>query len=530
MPSSTNVQRDGGFSLDPREVKCVAGGDFDYDMQTVIETSQTGYSDYSIIPTGGVVNQAGPFHFCIEEQNREIDLNNASLYVKAQIVRANGDDLLGHEDIVAPINLLGTAMWDSIQVKINGNPFTGAMNNNLGYKAYIDTLLSYDQDSWKTHLTTQYFSMDSPGLEQNMSITDLQYRKAVVSGLKRGNITRPEIPADLRREGGAERRLFDDDVYYILCTKDFLEDMEKDLGRDHENADRDEHEKELRRGKIYRDFYDDMVVRARNTLGLRFVSKSNEGFYQRYHTAANSDPFDMYSPIPHDFFKMSNHLGPFNRVDITLARAPDEFILNSVGGEKYKLRLLDLRMHLHTIETKRNENREMIPIQCYHMIETQLHKYVVPAGAAQVTFPVNRDSSVMPHAVIFAMTTTRGADGAYNVNPFELYHNRLKHMHLLIGNERYPTDGLQMQFAPTPLHNSLVSHAYKWVFDNSGSSSSEKGNLISWNGFNNGSFVLPMDLTPDKVRLNSESECLFSFLLFFFFFFSPHAVQRRPLP
>lgn len=202
----------------------------------------------------------------------------------------------------------------------------------------------------------------------------------------------------------------------------------------------------------------------------------------------------MYSIIPHDFFKMNNHLGPGNKVDMKLYRYNDAFLINSYTGDVggYKIVIDDMKLHLRAIERR---ERIMPPLkECYRMNETQLHKQIVAAGLPSTTFRIHT-AGVMPKTIILAMVDARAAEGDYLFNPWHFHHWHVKNVALVIDTIVHPEGGLEFDFTKK---NPLASRGYSWIFENSGTMDGEKGNVISWPAFRSGAFILPFDLAPDK--------------------------------
>lgn len=84
------------------------------------------------------------------------------LGVKLKVVKGNGENLTA-ADNVAPVNMLASSLWKTIQVEIAGVPLTPMQNEYANYKAYIENQLSYGLDARKTHLTTYLASQDTAG-------------------------------------------------------------------------------------------------------------------------------------------------------------------------------------------------------------------------------------------------------------------------------------------------------------------------------------------------------------------------------
>ena len=74
-----------------------------------------------------------------------LDLANTQLYVKAQILRQNGNPLLDADD-VGPVNLFLHFLFSEVDISLNDTQITSS-NNTYSYRAYLETLLSYGPDT-----------------------------------------------------------------------------------------------------------------------------------------------------------------------------------------------------------------------------------------------------------------------------------------------------------------------------------------------------------------------------------------------
>lgn len=465
----------------------VDDGNFDYGDRVPVETSQKSYKDFWIHPVGGVVNQRGPFLFTIEPTpDKYLQLNRAALEMKMRVVRSDGSPCREWEDVVAPVNLLGTTMWESVEVMLNGQPFCGASAVNAGMKAYMETMLSYDADARASHLNAQFFHLDTPDQYDNMAVSDDALMDMFAKAIVRTEVERPVIPVAMQpADADAARRDFGDEVVAITSHRVHDEQITALVANP-------EKQKFLMRCQLYQDY-------ARQQLGLlgKLVAKRgapvNRGYDNRFHLTGGSHVFDMYSPITHDFFRLNNHIGPGNKIDIKLSRYPDAFLLNSYLDEnRYKLEILEMKLHLHSIERR---ERVLAPtIERYLMNQTELHKQVVARGAHLASFRILH-GNVLPKTIVIAMANTVAVDGSYMYNPFNFHHFFVKKMSLNINGEEFPSNGLNFDFESS---NPLVSRAYHWVFENTGCADGQKGNIISWNAFSHGALMVPWDLTPDR--------------------------------
>lgn len=567
------------------DVLSVDDGNFDYNERVLVETSQRDGQDLWVRPDGGVVNQAGPFNFTIPPlDDRYIQLNRAALYVRARVEKANGERLSDWQDIVAPINLLGACMWERVEVLLNGNAFAGGAQINAGYKAYLETMLSYDTDGANTHLHTQFYHRDTPGLFGTMRVSEQRIRDGVRRALLNGSLAGPDIPQWLKPDETSEdykamarMRYHDANVLTLPVdasdpNNDGLDNLEAlrrarqeesdfaQLQRDidayvREHAVQEEEEAmedtpeagegeeeetpEQYRARLARNnrrVRQNADVRRRNEVATAqaradfarlhplsermkrryrrdmfrkrcvglledldqflYVQKEhpvNRGYDDRFAIVSGSPSFDMMSPITHDIFKMDNHLAPGNRLDIRLSRYPDAFLLNSLmAGENYRLVIEDMKLHYHVIE--RRDRVLPPPRERYLFNETKCNRQIVSGNVPTHTFRLHT-GGVLPKTILLAMVWAPAADGSYEYNPWHLHHFHLKSAELIINGESYPQGGLEFDFNSV---NPLVARGYRWMFENTGAMEGERGNIVSWQAFQAGSFIIPFDLTPDK--------------------------------
>ena len=251
--------------------------------------------------------------------------------------------------------------------------------------------------------------------------------------------------------------------------------------------------KRFRRRELYREYVDERIVNCSTMQLERNPKLVNKGYNERYKIVRDSAHFDMMAPLPHDIFKMNNHLAPGNRLEIRLTMYPHAFLLNSDDRRSnYKLKFIDMKLHYHTIVLK---DRVAPPVkETYLLTETSTNKQIVAERLPNTTFRIH-NGGVMPKTIVLAMHFVAAGDGAYDWNPWNLVHSFTNKVELVVSGEVFPAGGLQFDFDRV---NPLVSRGYKWLFDNTGASSGEKGNIVSWRAFQGGSFLVPYDLTPDK--------------------------------
>ncbi len=471
----------------------VDDGAFDYQETVAVECSQRGFSDVSVQSQNGVTNnQDGPFLFDIDPSvDKYLQLNNAGMELDCRIMRADGTKMRWG-DIAALSNLSAACIWEDVQVFLNGHPFTSASSMNAGYKAYIETMLTYDSDARNTHLVTQFFHLDTPGQFDNMTIREELLKAALFEALEeRSEILTPDVALKYQRGNHSAADLTADENRIRAAQTPPLGPVPAGWVPAVLTEDQKTHARQV----IYENEWNRMMGTAGNISHM--VTKRggsiNAGYENRYRIGQHSERFDMYAPICHDFFRVNNHIAPGNRIKIKFTRYKDSFLINTyLSAERYKLVIDDMKLHLHYIMRK---DRVMPPIrEMYLMNETQVHKQLVNQLSPEITFRMH-NGGIMPKLIVVCMVSVRQAEGTYSLNPFNFHHYYMTNICLDINGEQYPQGGLECDFARK---NPKVSRLYRWMFENTGAAAAQKGNLVSWPAFQHGCFLVPFDLNPDK--------------------------------
>jgi hypothetical protein len=115
--------------------------------------------------------------FEIKGQANFVALHDTVLWVKCKITKSNGaacnhvsSSTNTSPDVVAPVNNLLHSMFSKVEVKINGN--TAETVDNYPYRAYVETLLSYDDDVLRTRAALQGWSKDTHSAMEATTGTD----------------------------------------------------------------------------------------------------------------------------------------------------------------------------------------------------------------------------------------------------------------------------------------------------------------------------------------------------------------------
>jgi hypothetical protein len=141
---------------------------FRYDEPLMVEGTQEKRVEYEISPNAPI-DAGSPWEFDIaNEMDTFLDMGSLSLTAQVQIVKADGTPC-GATDLVAPVNLLASSMWERVEVKLNKVTSNQSSAEYFHYKTFLETILSYEGDARETHLRTQLFYLDTPGQMENFT-------------------------------------------------------------------------------------------------------------------------------------------------------------------------------------------------------------------------------------------------------------------------------------------------------------------------------------------------------------------------
>ena len=121
----------------------------------------------------------GPIEFAISGSGEEyVDLSQVYLHVKAKITRGDGTDLQANEP-VGPVNLWLHSLFSQVDVSWN-DVLVSPSQNTYPYRALLETLLSYGNETKYSRLTASMFYKDTAGhmnVTNNNNNTGLHRRK-----------------------------------------------------------------------------------------------------------------------------------------------------------------------------------------------------------------------------------------------------------------------------------------------------------------------------------------------------------------
>lgn len=158
---------------------------FDYTTPLVVDTTQQERIEGFVRPTGGIAHD-GPYEFVLPSvSDSYLMMNKMSLYVQARVLTMD-DTAPAATNIVAPCNNLAHSLWENIEVSINDYILSTSSTNNTHYKAYLDTILSYDMTHAESLLENQQFFKDHPDHYEDFNSEDNKVHRARHSIWKNG--------------------------------------------------------------------------------------------------------------------------------------------------------------------------------------------------------------------------------------------------------------------------------------------------------------------------------------------------------
>ena len=134
--------------------------------QTSIE--QGNWVEYHPITT---VAGDSPIEFDVNGSGEDyLDFANTMLYVKVKLTTAVGVDLAA-DAAVGPVNLFLHSLFSQVDISLNGTLITQS-TNTYPYRAMLETLLSYGENTKKSQLTSALFYKDQPGTMDSVDVGD----------------------------------------------------------------------------------------------------------------------------------------------------------------------------------------------------------------------------------------------------------------------------------------------------------------------------------------------------------------------
>ena len=135
-------------------------------------------------------HDGAPVVFHLDKVDTLTNLNDTYLWLKLQILRANGTTV-EKEDNVSICNLFGYAMWRCVDIYINDQKIT-LNNNHFAWQSYVMSLLMTTAETRKNLLESACFELDDPNLfdawEYNVDIDGIK-NKGLIKRAKRCHLS-----------------------------------------------------------------------------------------------------------------------------------------------------------------------------------------------------------------------------------------------------------------------------------------------------------------------------------------------------
>jgi hypothetical protein len=222
---------------------------------------------------------------------------------------------------------------------------------------------------------------------------------------------------------------------------------------------------------------------------------ANNGFTARRRLAAGSHPFDVCAPITADFVKADRFLAPGNRLSISLTRASNDFLIMApIGAERYRLRIMDLKLYFNRIQVVPQMVRKVLSLKEHHywMHRTELKTFNIGNNMREYTCQI-ASGLALPKTISIAFVQTAAATGSMQLNPLNFRHYNIRRINLRVNGTSVPSDAFTPQF-----NQNLFAREYTNMFMQTGNYRIDRGNCISKEAFGGGYMLMPFNIgDPD---------------------------------
>ena len=132
-------------------------------IQTIVEKE----FDRMYLPGTALANQQ-PIEFTVKRANNlYLDLNDSYMVVRVKITNADGTNI--GANTAGPVNLTLHSLFREIEVRLNTVVVTD-INSLYPYRAYLETLVNYSDDTFKTRMLSENWVKDTTG---HMAVTEV---------------------------------------------------------------------------------------------------------------------------------------------------------------------------------------------------------------------------------------------------------------------------------------------------------------------------------------------------------------------
>ena len=141
------------------------------------------------------------------------------LYMEFHVERVDGEPITADED-VSFITLPSSSIYNTLEVYVNEKQVVNLGNSDLGYKCYIEHMLSYSDTAINGHLKAAHCVVDTPTKMNLLSRTPEPVNQAVLTEAQAA--AHAQLPFQLRYGGNAafnvnQEKLGAKRKIHILC-------------------------------------------------------------------------------------------------------------------------------------------------------------------------------------------------------------------------------------------------------------------------------------------------------------------------
>ena len=145
---------------------------FEYWRKEVVQKQIVRKFRRDFYPRAAIAKQQ-PIEFEVEPSPKlYLDLNSSRVKVTLRITDPKTNAAIVLADHVGPINLLGQTMWADILVEMGGKLLNETTNGLYPYRAYVETLLSVDDDSKEMYYGVEGWKKDDPAKIAHINVDD----------------------------------------------------------------------------------------------------------------------------------------------------------------------------------------------------------------------------------------------------------------------------------------------------------------------------------------------------------------------
>lgn len=225
---------------------------------------------------------------------------------------------------------------------------------------------------------------------------------------------------------------------------------------------------------------------------------TGSGTALRMRQFAKSATVDFCTPLHSDILRVDKLLPNRMSLDVSLTREADAFsLMTEETGEKYKIHIIGLRLHVRKIQCTEayvgEVNRRLDEGQRarYPLTRSLVKTRQIAKGSLNVTMP-NLYNGRIPQTIIVGFVDSAAFTGSLTKNPFNFQHFGINSMHLSVNSKSYPAIHYTPEFA-----KDMYMREYRCLNDALGIKSSNQACIITPELFKSGATLFAFDLTPD---------------------------------